>query len=541
MPENPDLVIREAVEADAPRIIEIFRAAYGGEYLYPEFYEDLGVRKMILGDDALMLVAANVRTGEVLGTASVILEIGAYSDLVGEFGRLAVDPAARSTGAGRSLMYRRLELARERLHIGIVENRTVHPFSQRISERFGFAPVGFLPMKLQFGGRREHTSIYQQFFGDALTLRRNNPRIIPEAFELATLAFSEMRMHADAIVDEAAAPYPHGGEYEIEELTADGYTSLLRIERGRVRSREVFGPMRLHYGFFKLAAARSNYLIARREGRVVGAIGFTRDQTEHNLRVFELIHLEEPAIQVLLRELERRAIDPWDTALMEIDASAYAPRMQRTLLELGYVPSAYMPGLAFHRVERLDVLKMVRLLKPLWIGHSELRPRARPFAELVFRAIEQQQLLPRIARAMEAADLFHGLTAEQAGRLGGLIEQRPFESGDRIFGREETCGEMYIVLEGELSINLDADEAIGAVGPGECLGEVALLAGGSHSATAIANTTGELGVLTRDQLTGLVRRRPDIGVILYRNLARGLGEKLRRADLARAEDPVDLA
>jgi len=38
-------------------------------------------------------------------------------------------------------------------------------------------------------------------------------------------------------------------------------------------------------------------------------------------------------------------------------------------------------------------------------------------------------------------------------------------------------------------------------------------------------------VLLRDDLQDLVRQRPDIGVVLYRNLARGLGEKLRRADL----------
>jgi len=28
----------------------------------------------------------------------------------------------------------------------------------------------------------------------------------------------------------------------------------------------------------------------------------------------------------------------------------------------------------------------------------------------------------------------------------------------------------------------------------------------------------------------LVRQRPDVGVVLYRNLALGLGDKLRRAD-----------
>ena len=40
----------------------------------------------------------------------------------------------------------------------------------------------------------------------------------------------------------------------------------------------------------------------------------------------------------------------------------------------------------------------------------------------------------------------------------------------------------------------------------------------------------EVGVLPRGALEQLARRRPDIGIVLYRNLAHGLGTKLRRAD-----------
>jgi CRP-like cAMP-binding protein len=58
-----------------------------------------------------------------------------------------------------------------------------------------------------------------------------------------------------------------------------------------------------------------------------------------------------------------------------------------------------------------------------------------------------------------------------------------------------------------------------------------VLTGSEHAATARALTAVEAGVLTKQDLEGLVRLRPGIGVVLYRNLARGLGEKLRRTDL----------
>jgi hypothetical protein len=38
-------------------------------------------------------------------------------------------------------------------------------------------------------------------------------------------------------------------------------------------------------------------------------------------------------------------------------------------------------------------------------------------------------------------------------------------------------------------------------------------------------------VLERSDLRDLERLRPDVAVVLYRNLAKGLGAKLRRADL----------
>jgi CRP-like cAMP-binding protein len=91
---------------------------------------------------------------------------------------------------------------------------------------------------------------------------------------------------------------------------------------------------------------------------------------------------------------------------------------------------------------------------------------------------------------------------------------------------------MYLLLEGEVAIYIEGrKQPIGTVRAGECLGEISVLTGGERAATARAVTPVEAGVLTKKDLQSLVRLRPGIGVVLYRNLARGLGEKLRRADL----------
>ena len=55
--------IRVASEEDAPWIREIFETTYGEDYAYPEFYEELFLKKLIYSDDTLVLVAEDVQGG----------------------------------------------------------------------------------------------------------------------------------------------------------------------------------------------------------------------------------------------------------------------------------------------------------------------------------------------------------------------------------------------------------------------------------------------------------------------------------------------
>ena len=157
----------------------------------------------------------------------------------------------------------------------------------------------------------------------------------------------------DAIIDDRSAPYPRDDGFELDELKTEGYASLLRIERGRLGHRDVFGPVRLHYGWFKLAARHSYYLIARRGNQVAGGIGYMIDEIEKAVRVFELISRNDAPIRFLVNALMEKCRGE-GIEYVEADVSAYAPRMQRTMLELGFLPVSYVPANVFHEVERLD-------------------------------------------------------------------------------------------------------------------------------------------------------------------------------------------
>ena len=132
------IIAREATSADVPAITEIFQACYGSAYSDARFYDASALNKLVISDDTLVLVAEDISTGKILGTASVILEVGAYADLTGEFGRLAVLPEARNHGIGKLLMEERLRRVEGRLQLGLIEGRTAHPYTLKIAERYHF-------------------------------------------------------------------------------------------------------------------------------------------------------------------------------------------------------------------------------------------------------------------------------------------------------------------------------------------------------------------------------------------------------------------
>ncbi len=528
------ITVRKATIDDVNDIREVFQSEYGDHYAHPQYYDTDVLARLIYADGSVLLVAVDTDTNRVIGTASVLFSVGANNDLVGEFGRLVVHPDSRGRGIGKQLMEARIKCVESRLHVGIVENRTSHSFSQRISTRFGFVPVGFIPMKLLLE-RRESIAVYVRYFSDALKLRRNNPRIIPEASSLAGFALENCGLSQDAIIDDTSSPYPHDDQFQLEELTTEGYASLLRIERGRVRHRDVFGPIRLHYGLFQLHARRSHYLIARRENQIAGGIGYMINEGEKAVRVFELISLTDAPIRFLLQSLLERCQTQLDIEYVDLDVSAYSPCMQRTLLELGFLPASYIPANVFHDVERLDSIRMVRLLVPLDLGEPCFCDAMKRIADAVIKSFADRKVLPRIVAASQQAPLFTDLNDAQRRQLLGICQPKSFAAGEFIFRSGDMDGTMHLLLQGAVYL-VSEGRHVGSVSSGQCVGETSLLhspeSAPPHSLDAIAHTAVETASFAGDAFRELVRRHPDIGVVIYRNLAADISVKLKQVGRA---------
>ncbi len=523
----PDVVVRDASETDIDSLRELFVASYAGAYPFEGFLDRDWLLRSIYRDDIQVLVAEDTSTGALVGTGSVVFDLGTDSDLLGEFGRLAVHPDARGRGVGRLLMEGRCRFAAERMHVGIAQNRCVHGFSQRISKAFGFAPVGFLPMKYMMS-HRESVVLWARHFGQALEHRRNHPRVIPEVHGLATMALNGFGLADDVVVDESAEPVGPAGHAQLEELTDHGMPALLRLERGRTRDREVFGPLRLHFGLFQIRARSASYVVARSAttGAVLGAIGYVHDELNRGFQVFELIARDATLQTTLFQALHDRA-EALDVVYIEVDVSAHAPRLQRTLFEMGFLPAAYVPAMVFDRVERLDVVKFVHVTEPLGTGPIDLLPESRPIAHHVLARLANREILPEIESRLHDLALFSGLTTEQARRVASHCGVRELPAGFRLWSPGDVAEEILVPLHGRCTVHRSGQE-VGHVEPGEAIGEIAMLLDRPHSAEVVVDETTTMAVLTKEEFDQLSTHRPDIALQLYRNLARGLGRKLGR-------------
>ena len=117
------------------------------------------------------------------------------------------------------------------------------------------------------------------------------------------------------------------------------------------------------------------------------------------------------------------------------------------------------------------------------------------------------------------------------------IERR--RKGETVCREGESDPSLFIIAKGSVGIvKHDAGEKeklLARLGPGQTIGEMALLDGQARSATAIAAEDLTLLVFTRAELDRLVDEKPRLGVKLLWKLARFLSQRLRQTSGALAQ------
>jgi CRP-like cAMP-binding protein len=137
--------------------------------------------------------------------------------------------------------------------------------------------------------------------------------------------------------------------------------------------------------------------------------------------------------------------------------------------------------------------------------------------------------------------LFEHLQPLQLEDLASRLTTRALEPGDILFAEGAADATLYVVASGVLEITRTTGTAtpltLGRIGAGEYIGEVGLLTGSPHAATARARTHCAAYELRREAIAGLLETNTDVAVALEKSVRRGL-ELLTREVAATATGEV---
>src|SRR6266700_3599804 len=128
-------------------------------------------------------------------------------------------------------------------------------------------------------------------------------------------------------------------------------------------------------------------------------------------------------------------------------------------------------------------------------------------------------------------DLFSTLDKKELQELARSSQERSYKAGTTIFSQGDTGVGLYVVKSGKAQIIQGndpdkAEEVIATVGPGDVLGEMALLDDLPRSATVVALEDVVALLLPVWEFRGFLRGHPDVAIKLLGVLSR----RLRKAE-----------
>jgi len=128
---------------------------------------------------------------------------------------------------------------------------------------------------------------------------------------------------------------------------------------------------------------------------------------------------------------------------------------------------------------------------------------------------------------LQRSPLFRGLSSPALVRIAELAVQRSFRSGELVFSQGDPGDALYAVVTGKIRISAGAPDGreifLNIMEPGDTFGEIALLDGGTRTASATATVPSELVSIRREHFLGLLEREPRVAL----EQLRLCGERLR--------------
>lgn len=134
-----------------------------------------------------------------------------------------------------------------------------------------------------------------------------------------------------------------------------------------------------------------------------------------------------------------------------------------------------------------------------------------------------------VVSAFRSSPTFGGLSEVQVQDLALMTREVAIPPGSCVFREGEGGDAMYLVVEGAVRV-VKRGTLLATLGPGDVLGEMALLLDAPRTASAECPGGARLRRMSRDGFDELLESGDPVAVQLLRNLARLACERLRELD-----------
>jgi len=136
---------------------------------------------------------------------------------------------------------------------------------------------------------------------------------------------------------------------------------------------------------------------------------------------------------------------------------------------------------------------------------------------------------------LKSLDIFEGLSDEEISLILPICRNIKFKEGEKIIEDKSLGDDLFIILEGEVAIELEAitphfEITIARLSSGELLGEFAMIDSAPRSARAKCITPAECIVISGLKLREILDNDHKIGYIVMSNIAKILSDKIRKTN-----------
>ena len=122
---------------------------------------------------------------------------------------------------------------------------------------------------------------------------------------------------------------------------------------------------------------------------------------------------------------------------------------------------------------------------------------------------------------LRTVPLFHGLRDRELERISALADIVDLPADRRIMSQGDRGAEMFVLVSGTAHVERDG-KPLGDRGPGDVLGEIALLDGGPRTATVTLAEASRLLVLARREFNALMDEFPEVRLHILETVAHRL-------------------